>query len=54
MRFIRILAAALLICAAVYLAALYLNDPRCTFDGNPFDCDDDFVDLGTVTAPDAD
>lgn len=37
----RILAVVLLIASATYLAALYLADPRCKADGNPFDCDDD-------------
>lgn len=44
----------LVACAAIYLFILAFVDPRCRFDGNPFDCDDDVLGPIIHIVPDAD
>lgn len=43
MKLLRRLGILLVACAAMYLSILVFVDPRCRFDGNPFDCDDDVL-----------
>ncbi len=53
MKLLRRLGIFLAACAALYLSALVFVDPRCKFDGNPFDCDDDVLGPIIHIVPDA-
>lgn len=43
MKFLKYFMGIIAIGAIFYLAALLFADPRCKFDRNPFDCDDDVI-----------
>lgn len=44
MKVIKYALVTILVFFIIYLIALIFADPRCKFDRNPFDCDDDVLD----------